>query len=232
MADIYATIDGGTPEGGEQSLSGEMGDLLLLASSQLQDEEGVNWPPSKMLPYVNHAFLEIVNLKPNAYTTESVVQLVAGARQSLSSTSTISLLSAVCNMGTSGTVVGSTITTIKKKTLDQVLPDWMTYPADQTVRHVVKDDLTPHVFYTFPPQPSEDMNKIKLLLSVPVPEVTADTTDFPLDPSYKPAFIDYMKYICLHEETTIQNAQAKASACYNKFLQDLGLKINVEKQGA
>ncbi len=227
MADIYATIDGGTPEGGEQSLTGEMGDLLVLVSNQLQDE-GVEWSPSKMLPYVNMAFLEIVTLKPEAYPVERVVQLVSGARQSVSATTTISVMAALCNMGTTGAVVGATITPVKKKTLDKVLPDWMTYSEDATVSHIVQDEQNPLVFYVFPPQPATP-SQIKLLVSEPVPEVTADTTAFPLDASYKPAFVDYMIYRCLIEETTIPNANNKAAAFYNKFLQDLGLKTNVEK---
>ena len=53
---------------------------------------------------------------------------------------------------------------------------------------------------------------------------------FPLDESYKPACVDYIVYRALVEETTIPNAQAKGTAFHNKFLQDLGLKANVEKQ--
>lgn len=229
MADIYANIDGGAPEGGEQSLSGEMGGLLVIVSNQLKDE-GVDWPPSKMIPYVNLAFLEIVTLKPDAYPVEKTIQLAAGARQVVSATTTIAVLEALCNMGTTGLVVGSTITPIKKQALDHLLPNWMTYTAAQTVVHIVRDDLSPLVFYVFPPQPSSGMSWIKLLLSEPVPEVTADTTTFPLDASYKPAFIDYMLYRCLVEETEVQGANAKAVVFYNKFLQDLGLKANVEKQ--
>lgn len=230
MADvIYGTVDGGTPEGGEQSLAGEMGELLLLISTRLQDEEGVNWPPSKLVPYVNLAFLEIINLKPEAYPVERVVQLISGARQSVSATTTISVITALCNMGTTGTVVGGTITPLKKKALDRLLPNWMTYASDATVSHIVQDESNPLVFYVFPPQPASP-SQIKLLVSEPVPEVTTDTTVFPLDPSYKPAFIDYMIYSCLIEETTIPNANAKAAQFHNKFLQDLGLKTNVQKQ--
>lgn len=229
MADIYTTIDGGTPEGGEQSLAGEMGAMLTLISTQLKDEFSLEWPPSKMLPYVNLAFQEIINLKPDAYPVERVVQLASGARQSVSATTTISVMAALCNMGTSGAVVGATITPLKKQTLDRLLPGWMTYADDQTVSHIVQDELSPLVFYVFPPQPASP-SQIKLLVSEPVPEVTVDTTVFPLDASYKPAFTDYMLYRCLMEETEQQGANAKAVVFYNKFLQDLGMKATVAKQ--
>jgi hypothetical protein len=227
MADIYATIDGGTPSGSEQSLVGEMGDLLLIVSQQLQDEFAVNWPPSKMLPYVNLALLEIANLAPESSPEERVVTLSAGTRQELSHTTTLSLMSAICNVSGTTDVIGQTVTTVKKTALDHMLPGWMTFPQGASVSYVAKDEQNPLVFHVFPPVAAA--SKIKMLVSTPPDEVTADTTDFPLNKTYIPAFIDYMIYRCIGEETTVQNSQAKAAAYYNKFLQHLGIKTAVEK---
>jgi hypothetical protein len=60
--------------------------------------------------------------------------------------------------------------------------------------------------------------------------LTGSDSTFPLDDSYRPAAVDYLVYRALAEETTIPNAQAKSQQFYQKFLQDLGLKSNVEKQ--
>jgi hypothetical protein len=231
MTTFTETIDGGSPSSSEVSLSGEMGALLSLVSQQLKDDFGLAWPPSKLLPYVNLCFQEIINLRPEANVVETVVSLVAGARQASLMTTSIEIINAVCNMGTTGTTVGTTITSVKKNSLDHILPGWMTFTADQTVRHVVLDPREPLAFYTFPPQPASP-SKIMMLVSQPVEEVTIDTSDFPLDPSYKPAFVDYMIYRALSEETSIPNALNKATMFYNQFLKGLGLKTNTEKQVA
>lgn len=230
MADEHISIDGGTPLNEEQSLGGQVGALVLAAQNQLQDETGTAWPPSKILPYVNLALLEIVTLKPEAYPVESVLQLVAGARQSVSATTTISILDFICNMGTGGATPGRAILSVVKRNMDKLLPDYHSYASGQEVYYAAKDDRNPLVFYVFPPQPTSGMNQIKVLLSQPPADITNDNTDFPLDASYKPAFVDYLIYRCLMEETQIQGANQKAVAFYNKFLQQLGLKASVDKQ--
>jgi len=231
MADIHENIDGGNPAGGETSPSGALGDLLLMVYEQLKDEFGVNWPPSKLLPYLNYFVLETLNLKPEAYTEETTVSLVTGARQSLPA-GTIALIDALYNITTVNTyevVTAPAITLINKKNLDFLFPGWLAADPDSSVSFVVKDDRNPNVFYTYPPQPASP-GVIKLLLSAPPAEIDTDSTEIPFDDSYKPACVDYLLYRALIEETTIQGANAKALTFFNKFLQDLGLKSNTEKQ--
>lgn len=232
MADNYENIDGGTPDGTETSPSGEIGDLLETVYNQLKDE-GVEWPPSKLLPYLNLFVLETINLKPECYPVEESVTLVAGSKQSLPTT-TIELLGALYNVTGSGTtevITGSAILMLEKSVIDNLFPGWITSPDDDTVIFIVKDEKNPKVFYTYPPQPSAP-GKVKLLLSEPPDEITVDTTEFPFDASYKPAAIDYLIYRALNEETTIPNAQAKADKHYNYYLQKLGLKSTIQKQTA
>jgi hypothetical protein len=224
---VSSTIDGGTPAGGETSLGGEMGDLFLIASRQLQDETGVAWPPSVLVKYADLALLEIIKLRPTAHPEEKLIQLVAGAKQ-IFPDGTIEFLEAVCNMGTSGTVVGGTITPIKKTAMDNLLPSWMSYPSAAEVLHLVTDDKNPDNFFVFPPQGATPV-QILVVMSTPADEVTSDTTAFPLDPTYKPAFVKYLVFMALSEETTIPNALNKANGYYSKFLMDLGLKGEVEK---
>lgn len=222
-----ATIDGGTPVGGEISPSGVMGELFDTISRQLQDETGVAWPPSALMPYADLAFAEIIKFHPQSHVADSLIELVAGARQTFPA-DMIQFMEAICNMGTDGDTVGPTITTIKKSVMDQLLPNWMTYPSGDDVSHVITDDQQPSMFYVFPPQGDNPVT-ILTVLSVPVAKMTSDISTFPFDPSYKPAFIDYMIFRALSEETTIPNALNKANSFYNKFLRDLGIKSEVDK---
>jgi hypothetical protein len=229
--EISTNIDGGTPAGGEVSPSGDLGDLFLVVSEQLKDEFGINWPPSKMLPYINLFVQETVNLKPEAYPVEETITLVAGARQTLPATG-IALLDTLYNVSGSGTTeaVGAAVTMILKKNLDLIYPGWTVSEANATVSFIAKDEQNPKVFYTFPPQPSTSPGKVELLLSKMPAEITVGSTDIPFDDSYKPAAIDYLIYRCLIEETTVPNAQAKAASFYNKYLQDLGVKTSIERK--
>ena len=229
MTDVSENIDGGTPQGDETSLSGALGDLCLLISEQLQDEFGLNWPPSKMVPYLNLFLLETINLKPEAYPVEETITLVSGHRQALGATD-IDLLDSLYNVMGSGTteaIVAPTLTIVKKKAMDYALPGWPAYTPATLVNFIVKDENNPQVFYVYPP--NDGNGKVKLLVSQPPPAITTDTTELPFDDSYKPACIDYVIYRCLIEETTIPNAQSKAQVFFNKFMQDLGLKGNVGK---
>jgi hypothetical protein len=239
MSDDIVTADGGTPEGGEQSLSGEIGDILLEVQQQLRDITGDTWPPSVMLMYINPVILEIVKLKPEAYPVPRVLQLNAGTEQRLSALGTtlattfiaaISILDIVCNMGTTGSTTGLSIIGLEKNAIDHLVPDWQTYDADPVVVHGIKDSRNPLVFYSFPPQPASNQGFVKFLLSEPPPDITEDNTDFPLDPSYKIAFKNGMIWKCLSEETNQQGASQKAIMYRQTFLQDLGLKSNVDAQ--
>lgn len=204
------------------------GMILYLAALQLQDETGQQWDNAVLVPYINLFLLETMNLKPEAYPTVQNISLVAGAVQSIPATA-ISLIDIVCNMGTAGTTRGAAIDAITKEALDALIPGWMSYTAATDVEHYVRDDRNPRRFYVFPPQPVTP-TKVEAILHIPPTPITEEDGTFPFDNSYIPAAIDYVIYRALVEETTIPNAQAKAAVFYQKFLQDLGLKTNTEKQ--
>lgn len=229
MADVTMNIDGGTPIGGEVSLSGNLGNLVLIASAQLKDEMGVEWPPSKTLPYLNLFLLETINLQPEAYPVEENIDLAANVRQSLGETD-IALIDALYILTVAGSVETpiSAVRLINKKNMDHIYPGWVAAAPSAYIAFIIKDDSNPKVFFTYPP--SDGTGFVKLLVSQTPPVIDTDTTELPFDNSYYPACVDYLIYRCLAEETTIPNAQAKSQFYYNKYLQDLGLKRNTERQ--
>jgi len=202
------------------------GMILTLAANQLQDETGQNWDVSVLVPYLNLFFLELTNLKPEAFADVQNITLVAGPVQTIPATA-IALIDVICNMGTSGTTRGQEIKSVPKESMDDLVPGWMSFTADQTVLYVIIDPRTPKKFYVFPPQTGTPV-KVEAVLTMPPTPITSPDGTFPLDDSYVPAAVDYVIYRALSEETTIPNAQAKAVLYYNKFMQDLGLKTNVE----
>lgn len=236
MADedyVIGTIDGGTPGSTETTPGGEIGEIFQIVLTQLQDMTGQTWPPSKLMRYINLAFTEILSphIRPDANPVDTDIELAAGGEQSYPA-GTIKLLDTLYNLidaeeeggeGESEPLPGQTITMVKKKAMDELIPGWMTFPAGEEVAHLVVDPFRRDKFYVFPPQ-GDEPGSIRVVLSMPVQAITKDSTVFPIDIEFKAAVIDYMIYRALIEETTIPNAQAKAASFYSKFLFDLSLQ--------
>ena len=217
--------------------------ILLLANQQLQDNRGIKWTPENMLPYLNLAINEIINLKPDAYTMTRNVTLISGTRQPSPKTvlateeqgetdtvQVVKILDVTHNMGTGGTTRGKAIISIPKGQIDYLVPDWATFPEAREVRFVIIDEKGDDYYYVFPPQTNGGTyQQIEMLLSVLPLELTATDDEFPLDDSYRPACVDYLVGRALLEETTIPNAQAKGQTFMQKFMQDLGIKSSIEK---
>lgn len=206
----------------------ETGMVLYLAAQQLQDQTGQTWDASVLVPYLNLFFLEVMNLKPDAYPTTRTIGLVAGAAQALPSDA-IRLIDVVSNMGVSGTVRGTPVHGIAKDSLDDLVPDWMTAAANAVVKFVVTDDRNPKKFHVYPPQPAVP-GTIEAVLSVAPPMLTSVDGTFPFDKGYIPPAVDYVVGRALSEETTIPNAMAKGTLYINRFMQGLGLRTNQEAQ--
>lgn len=225
-------ISGGTP-GGLPGLTGDISDIqwiLSVAYQQLQDVAGVTWQLNSLGGYLNMAIHEIVTLQPHAYSQTQLKVLIAGVRQPLSNT-ILDLLDVTFNMGITGVVRGNAIISIPKGQMDYLLPDWATYPASDIVQYAIIDDRDPQTFFIFPPQPDPaNGQQVELLVSV-MPDMITDVDNdvFPLDASYKVACVDYIVGRALMEENTIPNAQAKGQIFLQKFMQDIGLKANIQK---
>jgi hypothetical protein len=225
--------DGGGPTG--LPFLNDTQNILFLSARELQDVSGRRWDKlDVLLPYLNLGLIEILNLKPDAFVSEETVILDPGASQSFPS-EMIQLVDVTYNI-TPGVsplpdTIGSAIRTVKKEIMDSMYPGWMTSTADATVLFVVLDKKDPKRFYVYPPQPAGTTHELLIKITKQPDQVVSlnqDLIDIPFDASYQPALIDYIVYRVLSEETVIPNALNKSNAFYNKFLQDLGLKTNVE----
>ena len=174
-----------------------------------------------MLPYLNLAMLEIVNLKSDAYTTTEITALAAGTSQTIPA-GYFRLLGVLNNMGPGGLTPGNAVRFLNKAILDSQYPGWMTSPPSDQVTYIVRDPFDPTAFYVYPP--NSGLGHLQIVYSVPPPVITSILGTFPLDDSYIPACIDYIVYRCLAEQTTIQGALQKAQAYLQKFYYDLKSK--------
>lgn len=144
-------------------------EILNLSSALLEDiilqggVKGVTWPQdTALLPYLNLANIEIVNLKPEAYASNVTIKLVSGTVQTVP-TDALSLIDITNNLGISGGVPGRSIVKIERSILDRVLPYWNMVPNDTEVLHVICDKENPRIFYVYPPQGAAASQKIELI---------------------------------------------------------------------
>lgn len=223
-------LDGGGPGGlpaPESGLSATQ-QILTDAKQQLQDVIGGKWGDDVLIPYLNLAILEILNIKPSAYPSTVEITCVAGAKQAAAA-GTISIIDIVCNLtGTPSTPTGS-LTTMTKDAMDNLLPGWMYETASVTPTFAVLDPNEPKAFYVYPPM-SGTSSKVRAITCVAPTAIDEADDTFPLDDSYRVPVLDYLIYRCLNEETTIPNALSKAAAHYQKFLQFFGIKSAVEEK--
>jgi hypothetical protein len=201
--------------------------ILIISSQQLNDEVGVTWMPSQLIPYINNGIKEIVTLKPDAFASLVPYSLQPGIRQPLP-ISCVDLVDVTYNL-VNGNYT-SAVNGIPKDVMDRLLPDWPTWSPSSIVIFNIEDSNDSKNFYVFPPQPATGMGTVETLQTIMPAELTAADSGFPLDLSYVPIIINYVVSMALGEENSIQNAQQKSNLYYNKFLQGLGLKANVEKQ--
>ena len=222
------TVDGGGPTGLPSPATGlsATATILLLANQQLQDTTGTKWGDDVLIPYLNLAILEIINIKPEAYPSQVDITMVAGAKQSLAAGS-IALIDVLCNLDGSNNPTG-VIRTVTKNVMDNLFPGWMYETASATPTLIVTDPNDPKTFYAYP-SVSGATSKIRAITSVPPTELDESDDTFPLDASYRQPVIDYIVYRALAEETTIPNALSKSKMFHDKFLQFFGIKNAVEK---
>lgn len=194
--------------------------MLSVTQRQLQDETGADWTQTVLLPYLNQAIIEIVNLVPDAYSQTADISLSAGAIQTIGTTY-LALIDVICNI-TGTSTIGKPLRFIDRKELTRRRPNWMLDTASNEGRFVMRADGDDRQFFIYPAQTGSP-GKARVIVSALPTEISNLASTFPLDKKFIPAAINYVIYRALIEETTIPNAQAKAGTFLAAFYQSLGL---------
>lgn len=191
----------------------------------LNDDTNVRWAAAELLTYLNDGQRETVLLKPNSFTKNSSVQMVAGTKQSVPSDGVL-FERAVRNMGANGTTPGRAVTGVDMDMLDLTRPDWHAETASAEAQHFMFDPRDPKRFYVTPPQPASNQGYLELRYSAAPPDVALGDT-ISLDDIYATPLYYYMLARAYSKSTQAGN-DAKAAGWYALFMQSLGIKRGVE----
>jgi hypothetical protein len=200
--------------------------VIQRASTLLQDTTNIRWPQAELLDWLNDGQREVVLFKPNAYSRNATVALVAGTKQSLPADA-LALTEVVRNMGTNGTTPGAAIRLVNREILDAQVPNWHIAPASATVKHYVFNPLDPKTFYVYPPQPATGQGRVEIIYpAIPANITLAD--NILLDDIYVTVLVNYIMHRAYSKDTEYAANAQLASAYYQAFTAMLGSKTASE----
>jgi len=185
---------------------------------------------SDHLKFINAGQKAAVSLKPDISINNAVVQLVAGTKQSISSTG-ISFINLTRNMGSDGLTPGKIIRFTEIDRLDKHNPDWHTDTVSATVKLYLFDPKDPKHFYVYPPQPDTGMGYVESIESVIPSEIAKIGDAITIDDIYEDALRNYDIYRALSiDAKQSELALKKAIMHYQLFYQILtGKEITEDK---
>lgn len=196
--------------------------LIGNARLVLQDAAAVRWTDAELLGWLNEGQRQIVIVKPDASSAVATMQLVAGTKQTIPAT-WLRLLDGIRNMGIDGATPGKAITLIARHALDAEDRDWHTAKQNAVVRHLVYDERTPRIFYTWPPA------KVGIYLeaaySIPPADVAAVGNVITLDDIYAAPLTDWIIYRAWLKDAEYASDPQRAQWHYRAFFEALGVKV-------
>lgn len=199
-------------------------DIITRAQELLLDTKGTRWTPDELRGYLTEAQLKLVDLRPQAFSTERDIDLVPGSSQPLP-TDMLYLLDVVSNVK----VPELQVTRVELRDLDTTDPAWRNKPGDGTIYHYAYNpNRHPDLFYVYPAIPEGITATIRILASTAPPDITKKDEELPLRDRYRPALLDYVIYRAYQKDNEEPENRARSNEAYNRFLASLGLKV--EKQ--
>lgn len=186
------------------------------AASQVLDESGRTWSEDELLSHLEAAQRAVVKLNPKAYTKTGIVKLRPGVVQD----SPGQILHRVTrNMGTDGSTPGDAVRRVDESVLTRIDPGWANDKrASDRVRHWMRDDQEPHVFYVEPP--STGNGYVEVTYAAEPGSLTDPNDSIALDDDWAPALVSYVVSEALAKESGAQSWNA-SQMHYERFLQQV-----------
>lgn len=190
--------------------------------------DGTRWKNAELLEWINEAYQAIVQIKPDASTINTQVQLVAGTRQAIPADG-MRLIDVIrCTHPDSD---GEGITVYSRQQMDAARRGWHREPQTLDIEHYMFDELDPKTFYVYPPAASQAQVEL-VYSSIPAPH-DSSSDQVPndvirMDDSYAPVIVDYCLYRAYSKDADHATNLNRAQMHYNALLRALGQKVQVD----
>lgn len=197
--------------------------LINKAQTILQDIDGVRWPTSEMLDWLDAGQLEIVRIQPVAHTVNQSMALVPGTRQTLPPGG-IHFVEAVRNID------GQAVREVLRGVLDAQIPNWHNAPASNVIVHFMLNPSDPLHFYVYPPaNTGAALDVVYSTAPAPIARTGTYPNELPdaittinLEDVYASALLDYLLYRAYSKDAEYAGNAQLAVAYFTAFSNSLG----------
>jgi len=210
-------------------------DVISKAQTLLNDATGVRWPVLELQGWLNDAYREVVNFRPDSNATTGTYACVAGPRQQITSTfaTATQLLDVVRNVASGA--AKSPVKLISRQTLDDMDRTWYGRTGAVTIERYAVDPRLPREFLVYPPAAVGAQLEI-IYSSVPAAHTLteaqlsnpATAEVIRIDDSFGNVLIDYVMYRAYSKDAEVSANTSRAVAHYQAFQNGLGAKGQVQ----
>jgi hypothetical protein len=211
-------------------------DQITRAQTILQDTTGVRWPVTELQNWLNDAYREITQMRPDANASTGTYTCTAGTRQVLTSgfPSALRLMDVVRNMAASSNK--RAIRLVDRHILDDQRRGWHTEAETVNIEHYMFDPRLPKEFLVYPPASTSAQLEV-VYASVPTGHTLSEaqlanpaTSEvIRIDDSYANAILDYMLYRAYTKDAEYAANAQRAVGHYQAMQASLGVKTGSDQ---
>ena len=211
-------------------------EIISKVATILKDATGVRWTPLELQGWLNDAYREIVNFRPDSNAKTGVYTCVAGPRQNITGTfaEATQLLDVVRNVAAQSDQ--SAVKLITRQSLDDMNRSWYSLFGSITIERYTYDPRTPREFLVFPPANTDARLEV---MYASVPAAHTLTSQQLADPAtaevirigdnYSNILIDYVLYRAYSKDAEHLENTTRATLHYQAFQNALGVKGQVQQ---
>ncbi len=209
-------------------------DLLAKVAVLLSDDGFVRWTAPQLQGWLNDAYRETVNLRPDSNMLVGEFACVAGPRQAITTSFDTASRLVECVRNTAAASNKSRVKLASRSSVDSMRPNWYAETETVNIELYVFDPRTPTEFLVYPPAAATARLEV-LYASVPAPHTLTDgqltssaTAEvIRIGDTFANALLDYVMYRAYATDTEA-SSMAKASAYYQAFAGGLGTKVQID----
>lgn len=197
-------------------------DIISRARIVINDADAVRWTDSELLKWISDGQRVIVLVRPDSYSINESLTLVAGTKQTLPSGG-LRLLDVIRNLKSNGDPDRS-VRMVDRETLDAQDYNWHTTTATGKVMNFVYDNRDPTHFYVYP-QATAGM-KLEILYSKSPAEITTAATSLVLADVYVEPLFNYVLFRAYSKDAEYAANASLAQGYMQIFMSLLGMKTS------
>lgn len=203
----------------------KVSDILTRAGRLLADEGATRWTNAVMVDWYNEGLLDMVTRQGSILVSVDTFTMVAGSQQAVAS-DRIAILDIGQNLGPVAKPRNGEVPPVyDKETMDAAYPGWQSSSPGSLIKAVVRNPVSPKIFYVFPPQPTTNPGRLSIIFSKRPSVVSVNSissTTFQPDDEYEPIMIEYLLHRgCLADSDNPAMA-GRASSHLQAYLGMLG----------